>query len=233
MALPTLLLTRTRDRAQAFAQALDPAALGRVRVMIAPLLAISPTKTPLVLDEMQQVIFTSANGVLHAPPGQGRVAFCVGAHTTQQAIAQGWSATLAGDTAKELIATLSKTPPKGPLLHLGGTHTRGDIAQILTASGVKTRHVALYDQTLLPLEQRAIVALRGPCIVPVFSPRTAAHLVRSAKGKLERASVVALSDAVAEPFRTEKTKNLVIIQAPQAVYMRKAVENLCRTVTLP
>ncbi len=233
MAPPTLLLTRPHDAALAFVATLDAAVLTGVRVVIAPLMEIAGTGNPPQLDGMRGVIFTSANGVFHAPDGAGRTAYCVGVQTTQKAIAHGWNAQQAGDTAQELIAALRASPPAAPLLHLAGAHTRGDIAPTLTVAGIKTDYIALYEQRFLPLDGRALKALEGPCIVPVFSPRSGVQLVAEAKGRLENAHIIAFSGAVADAFPREKFAQLVVIPAPQAVYMRKAVENLCKTLCLP
>ena len=234
MAPPILLLTRPLESAHAFAASLDPAALAGVRVVIAPLMGIVGTGASIDLTGVHGVIFTSANGVMHAPDGAGRRAYCVGAKTTQSALARGWRAQQRGDTARELVHSLQSDLPDAPLLHLAGEHTRGDIATTLTAAGVVTEHISLYAQTLLPLEPQALEALDGgPCIVPVFSPRSAAHLVRQATGHLAQAYVVALSGAVAAPFRNENIARLVELPAPQTIYTCKAVENLCRTLCLP
>lgn len=233
MALPSLLITRPFDSAAAFAASLDPAALTAVRVVIAPLMKIVPTGQPYGLGEHHAVIFTSANAVAHVPAGAGRMAYCVGEKTRQAALARGWKAQKAGDTAQELVATLQADLPNVPLLHLGGVHTRGDIAQRLTSSGLKTAHVAVYEQHLLPMAKTAVEALKAPCIIPVFSPRSAAHLVQIAKGDLGNAFVIALSSAVAAPFEREKLAQLVVISAPQTIYMRNAVENMCKSICLP
>lgn len=230
---PVLLLTRPRISAEAFAGALDPIALDSVNVVIAPLMEVLSTGRSEILAVGQEVIFTSSNGVLHAPDGQGRIAYCVGAQTTKQAIARGWNATQLGQTARELIAALCNSPPKGGLLHLGGTHTLGDIAQTLTSNGINTRHIPLYDQRLLVLKSEAFLALEGQCIAPVFSLRTAERLVREATGRLGNAHIVALSEAVAVPFYGETTAELLILDNPQAVSMVKAVENLCRILSPP
>lgn len=229
----TLLLTRPRNSAQAFMSSLDTRALAAVQVMIAPLMEISATDVVVDLKGEAAVIFTSANGVSHAPDGQGRTAFCVGGQTTSAANARGWIAQQVGETALELIEMLKIARPCPPLLHLGGTHTRGRIAQNLTQAGIETRHIALYTQTLLPMDVGAITALGGRCVVPIFSPRTAEQLVREAHGQLGHAHIVALSSAVAAPLNGENTGQLIILQAPQSVYMRKAVENLCLTLSLP
>jgi uroporphyrinogen-III synthase len=233
MVLPTLLLTRPRDSANAFAATLDPAALARVRVVIAPLMRIAATGATVEMAGIRGVIFTSGNGVIHAPPAQGLSAYCVGAQTTHTARALGWQAQQMGDTAQQLTAALMAAPPALPLLHLGGVHTRGEIAQTLTLVGITTAHVAVYDQILVPLDTAALEALEGQCIVPVFSPRSAVALMGQAGGRLHQAHVVALSDSVAAPFGGELTASMTIPERPQTAYMRKGVENLCLNLSLP
>lgn len=233
MALPTLLLTRPHENAEAFAASLDPVARAGVRIVIAPLMEIVGTRVAPEMEPTAAAIFTSANGVLFAPRGQGRLAFCVGARTTEQARIAGWLATQAGNTAQELIANLSASPPAAPLWHLGGEHTIGDIATSLTAVGIVTRHVTLYHQALLPLDPAARNALEHPSIVPVFSRRSAQQLVDEAQNILGKAHIIALSDSVAAPFAKETCAECFILPSPQAIYMRKAVENLCLTLSLP
>lgn len=233
MAPPTLLLTRPAESAQAFVDSLDPDAVAAVQVVIAPLMEIVGTGSIVRVAKGQSVIFTSANGVSFAPDGAGRTAYCVGLKTTQKATSRGWNAQQSGDTAQDLILTLQAAPPMAPLLHLGGEHTRGDIAQTLSDAGIATTHIALYTQHLLPLNSVAMDALRAPCIVPVFSPRSAMQLLNEADGNLENAHIIALSGAVAAVFPRECRGSMLVLPAPQAVYMRKAVENLCKTFGPP
>lgn len=230
---PTLLLTRPVASAQAFQALLDPGAVSKVKVVISPLLEIVATGRVPQIGPTQGVIFTSANGVLNAPVGAGRTAFCVGVQTTEQARKRGWHAATVGETAQELIQALTSQPPDTPLLHLAGVHTRGDIAQTLSARGITTTHHALYDQVLVPLSDVARAALRGPCIIPVFSPRSAEHLVNQAAGQLGQAHLLALSSTVAVPFRGESIANLFILPAPRTIYMCKEVEKLCLALSLP
>ncbi|MEH6646190.1 uroporphyrinogen-III synthase [Sulfitobacter sp.] len=233
MVLPTLLLTRPAASAKAFADSLNTSVLSRVRLVISPLLEISGMGIIPSLTQVGGVIFTSANGVLHAPKGEDRPAYCVGAQTTAEATAHGWAAQQMGDTAQELIAALCADPPKCPLLHLSGRHTRGDIAQTLKSAGVDTERVTIYEQRLLGLNAAAHRVLESPCIIPVFSPRSAAQLAKEAHGNLGQAYIIALSDAVALPLAGEKTRNLTVLPAPQAVIMREALENLCLNLSLP
>jgi uroporphyrinogen-III synthase len=223
----TLLLTRPNHSAQAFVARLSAEVREAADVVIAPLMEVVGLEIKPDLSGIAGVAFTSANGVLHAPLGEGRVAFCVGARTTEAAKAHGWRAQQVGKTAQELIEAFKITPPSGPILHLGGRHTRGDIAKNLTEVGIQARHIALYDQRLLPLSGEGHAALSSRCILPVFSPRTAHHLAYQAHGSLGNAYIVALSEAVAGPLRGEKTAQLFILPTPDAVYMSKVVENLC------
>lgn len=230
---PTLLLTRPRPSAEAFAARLDPKALARVRLVISPVIEIVSTGMVPQVGPTQSVIFTSGNAVARAPEGAGRGAYCVGAQTTAQARGRGWVAQQRGETAEELVAALMACPPKGPLMHLGGVHTRGDVAQRLTQAGIETVHHALYDQQVVPLTDAAHAALLGPCIIPVFSPRSAAQLIKQASGQLGQAHVIALSPPIAALFRREMTTSLFILPAPRRIYMCKHVEKLCLSVTLP
>ncbi len=232
MARPSLLLTRPAPSATRFAETLDPRARAAVDIVIAPLMEIVARDTAFDLQGIAGVIFTSANGVGHAPRGEGRPAYCVGSRTTALARASGWQAQQAGENAQELIAALRASPPPGPLLHLGGAHTIGDIAQNLGAAGIETRHVALYTQELLRLSREAREALGRPCIVPVFSPRTAQQLAKEAHGHLTHAHLVALSPAVASPLAQQRAASLHILPTPQAQGMRIAVENLCLSSSL-
>ncbi len=229
MAEPTLLLTRPRAQSARFAAHLDT---GAARVLIAPLMQIEGTDTDPDIDGFAGVIFTSLNGVAHAPEGQGRAAYCVGAGTTREARARGWAAVQSGETALELIADVQARRPRGPLLHLAGAHTRGDIAEALSDAGMPARRLTLYRQILLPLEGEARAALQTPCIVPLFSPRTAVHFAKEAGNHAPAIHLVALSSAVAAPLRAMTVANLLVLDAPQTILMRKAVENLCVTRAL-
>lgn len=233
MIRPTLLLTRPRSSAQAFVAMLDVAALARVRVVISPVMKIVSLDVAPRIDQDHGVVFTSMNGVLHAPMGAGRKAYCVGANTTDQARVRGWDAQMAGENAKEFIDTLADVLPKMPLLHLAGVHTHGDIAETLSMLGIRTEHISIYDQALVPLTDVARVALEGPCIVPVFSARSAQQLADQAAGQLGLAQLIALSDAVAAPLHGEKAANLTVLSAPRVQYMCKEVEKLCLAFSSP
>lgn len=233
MIRPTLLLTRPRPSAQAFLALLQVGALARVRVVISPVMKIIALGDAPHIGQGNGVIFTSANGVLHAPMGERRKAYCVGASTTDQARMRGWDAQMAGENAQELIEMLKAQPPSAPLLHLAGVHTRGNIAEKLSVNGIQVQHKAVYDQVLTSLSDAARAALKGPCIVPVFSARSAQQLADQAAGQLGLAQLITLSDAVATPLRGERAANLTVLPAPRMQYMCKEVEKLCLAFSLP
>ena len=69
MPQPRLLLTRPQLGAAQFLERLSPAL--RMGAVISPLVEIAPTALMVDLTPFAGVIFTSANGVAHAPAGGG------------------------------------------------------------------------------------------------------------------------------------------------------------------
>ncbi|WP_295508078.1 uroporphyrinogen-III synthase [uncultured Sulfitobacter sp.] len=234
MTLPVLIMTRPALASQRFVDAIKPEVLAKLALITSPLLKIMPTDAVVDLTRYRGVIFTSANGVDHAGNGDGFPGYCVGARTAEAARQRGWNASVLGQNADELIENLIKAPPPAPLLHIGGVHQRGDIAARLTAAGVQTDVVAVYDQQLLPLSMAAQTALAAgiPCIVPLFSPRTATQFVADC-ANLHKAVVIALSDAVAKPLAQSDIGKLVVADCPNAASMHIALETAVDWATLP
>ncbi|OWU76153.1 hypothetical protein ATO3_06405 [Marinibacterium profundimaris] len=225
-------MTRPQEASEALAARIDCPGL---RVVISPVMRIEgrAVQPPA---EAAGLIFTSAHGVAEAARQdllRDLPVFAVGEATAQAARANGWPATCAGLTADELVETLSRHPPETPLLHLRGTHARGDIAGRLTRAGLPTTEAVIYDQVAQPLSSRARDALNGadPVILPVFSPRSARLLVANLK-PLAPLHVVALSSAVAEAFHGFDTASLHICESPGREEMDAALNalalGLCR-----
>ncbi|WP_237278024.1 uroporphyrinogen-III synthase [Sulfitobacter sp. M39] len=224
MTKPALILTRPAPACAAFAASLPAALLSRVRVVTSPLLRILPTAAPVDLGGIGGVIFTSANGVAHGPKGGTLPAYCVGEATAQAAAAKGWQVAFHAPDAARLLSMIKAHHPAAPLLHLRGTHQRGDIAERLTQGGLPTRAVALYDQQALPLTRDAQAALAdGPSIVPLFSPRTAAQFADQAHD-LQRSTIIALSPAVAEALDRTVVQQILIAPEPTATSLRFTLE---------
>lgn len=234
MTKPTLLMTRAMPASQQFVAGLDPQLMQDVTVLMSPMLDIVPTRNTPASENYSAVIFTSSNGVLYAPPGAGRTAHCVGTRTAEQAKAGGWRVDLVCRDAQELIAALIKRAPLGPFLHIAGAHRRGDIAQTLCAANLPTQVHVAYTQPLLPLTQAAKSALfgEGRVIVPLFSPRVAAHFASQAVCNAQ-VHILTMSRAVADALGQSCAGRVHIAPDPTGQEMREGVENLLRCDSLP
>ena len=179
------------------------------------------------MAEDATAIFTSSNGVRFAPPSLGRRAYCVGERTTAAAQKAGWDSVCAGQNAQELIKYISDLSPTGELYHLCGVHLRGGVVDALVEIGLKAQRVVLYDQVLLPLPPAALAALKSETltIVPLFSPRAAAHFAALSPVNA-KITIVALSDAVALAVQNISIFEKVVAAEPTAKSMLIAIENL-------
>jgi len=148
-------------------------------------------------------------------------AWCVGAHTAAVARTLGFAATAAGADAEALVAALSARPPAAPLLHPRGVHARGDIAARLSAAGIPTAEVVVYDQRALPLSPAALAAAAGsaPLVVPLFSPRTAALAAAGLRGAAAPLRAAAISPAVAEAWARAGGTPAAVAVRPDAAAM--------------
>jgi uroporphyrinogen-III synthase len=239
---PVLLLTRPRDQAERFAaEAL--AALGPLRVVIAPLVAIVPR--PLTLDPapFAGLIFTSENGVRCLGPQpalHGRPAWCVGPRTAAAAAAAGFAVqplAEAGGDAEALIRSLRAARPALPLLHLRGAQAVTDLSGRLSAEGLACAEAVVYAQTEVPPPPEALAALSGPApvLLPLFSPasaRRAARLVGMAAAGAPGVAV-AISEAAAARWRAGVAKGaagrfggwtVAVAPRPDASGMLEALE---------
>ncbi|WP_424966247.1 uroporphyrinogen-III synthase [Dinoroseobacter sp. S375] len=214
-----VLLTRPRAQAEAFAATL-PDTLAPV---ITPLLRIETRDGLMPAPPEVTLIFTSANGVARypaAPDRAGQRALCVGARTAELARAAGYDAQSAEGTAEDVLA-LALTQP-GPFLHIRGAHARGEIAARLRAAGKDARDCIAYDQLPCPLTDAARAALTGPCLVPLFSPRTAAIFAAECPAAPD-ARIVAMSTAVASALDGSAYAGVETLKTPTAAAMRAAL----------
>ncbi|MGI1662212.1 uroporphyrinogen-III synthase [Palleronia sp. KMU-117] len=180
---PILLLTRPAAQSERFFAQCE-AALGHpVEAIVSPVIAIVAREFDHDASGLAGVIFTSENAVAalgDAPWRTGLRAWCVGRQTAEAAAAAGFDAVSADGDAADLVALILADRPEGPLLHLRGAHVADDTAARLTAGGVPTKAVVIYDQVAQPLTPAARRWLRGsdrPVLLPLFSPRSA-RLVR-------------------------------------------------------
>jgi uroporphyrinogen-III synthase len=222
-----LLMTRPQEASARFVSQLPKELQAALKLIPAPLMRVSPLGDQISYEGYQGVIFTSANGVAAAGHAPGPLpAYCVGQRTTEAAKGAGWQAQFCGATAAALVARLSAAPPRSPLLHLHGRHTRGDVANQLTASGLPCKGQVIYAQKLLPLSPgvRQEISAQSDVIVPLFSPRTARHFASLGLDHVNL-TLIALSESVAAEVKGLNYKDLRVSKAPDAISMAEMVRD--------
>lgn len=203
--LPAFLLTRPAVQSERFAGQLRQRFGQDIAVTISPLLAPHFLTAALPDGSYDALIFTSETGVAAFqslrphPKAMPDRCYCVGKRTAKAALSAGLEPVSADGDASDLI-TLIRKQGQARLLHICGAHSRGDVAQRLTNSGIETDVCILYEQIEQPLSPAAIDLLQGerPVLVPLFSPRSAALFYQqiSSLTPLAPLTFAALSKAV-------------------------------------
>jgi uroporphyrinogen-III synthase len=194
-----ILLTRPPDQGARFAAMLKdrhPTA----EVLESPLLSMRYLIPDLPDGRFAAVIFTSENAVTAALPLRDRLpgaAFAVGDRTATAAHAAGFATQSAQGDADALVALLTSANP-GPVLHLHGQETRGEVVPRLRAAGLQAEGVTVYVQEPQGLSDAAKVWLADtrPVIAPLFSPRTATLFSTAATNARAPLWLVSMSPAV-------------------------------------
>lgn len=194
-----ILLTRPLDQGARFATMLRDRFPG-VDVLESPLLSVRYLTPDLPAGPFAAVIFTSENAVTAALPWRDRLprtAFAVGDRTATAARAVGFATQSAQGDADTLVALLTAANP-GPLLHLHGAETRGEVVPRLLAAGIAAQGVTVYVQEPQGFSDaaKAWLADTRPVIAPLFSPRTAALFSAGAAGARAPLWLVSMSPAV-------------------------------------
>ncbi|NHF73728.1 uroporphyrinogen-III synthase [Paracoccus xiamenensis] len=211
MTAPLCLLTRPLAQSESFA-----AGLPGVDCLIAPILRIEALPFDAALAEgAPGLIFTSANAVPFAGPGNGRQALVVGPQTAVAARAAGFTVEEGPGDAEGMMPLLSG---RGDWLHLHGRHR---------ARALPTQGIAVYDQVAQPLSQPARAALAGarPVILPLFSPRSAALLSDAVAGAQAPIATVAISTRADAAYRGPVRLRL-IADRPEGAAMQRVVRSL-------
>jgi len=231
-----LLLTRPRDESDALAALL--ATRGH-RALVEPLLdVVYRPDAALDAEGMQAVLLTSANGA-RAVAGRAELlalpAFAVGAATADAARAAGFARVESADGDVEALAALVKgklRPADGALLHVRGSEVAGDLAALL--AGFEVRPAVLYEakpaEALSPAAQAALRAGEVDGVL-LFSPRTAASLVRLAEAAQLQASFAqmtafCLSEAVAAAAKPLPWRRLAVAARPEQNALLELLELL-------
>jgi len=210
----------------------DTAALLKARghePLVAPLLVVRfHDGHPLHLDNVQALLFTSANGARAFARRSSRrdfKVFAVGTQTAQAARDAGFSevANAAGD-AIDLVQLVHRScsPEGGALLHAAGAEAEGRLARGLTEAGYAVRTDVLYDVPsvdALPDAARSALTAEALDAVLLFSARSAAafaDLVNKAalRERCARLVFCCISEAAAEPVKTFPAKAIRIAARP-------------------
>lgn len=230
---PLLLLTRPRAASERFVQELAEDGISGFTPVISPLIEVEPTGPLPPMEGITGLIFTSANAVrAYAELGGAPLPLCyaVGEATARAARDLGMAPRVAGGDAESLLAAILGDAPGGQLLHLRGTHARGDLAARLGAAGQPCLEAVIYDQPTRPLTAEAIAALQGrlPVVVPLFSPRTARIFVDAAAAVSATAPLFAayMSAEVAGACSGHYVLDSDIVSRPEGQLMRKSVGKL-------
>lgn len=215
---PTLIVTRPAPQGEAFAKAIAARWGGALQIILSPLLAIQPIPVATDLNDITGVIFTSANGVAAAGDlrlSQGLTAWCVGQKTAALAQSAGFDPIIGPGDAAGLVQLIIDRAPAGPLAHIRGQHSRGDVCAHLNQSSVSCVEVIAYDQAVCPLTLEAKEALKGkePIVFPLFSPRTVAILTKEAPFGAP-VYLVMMSEAVKDAAANLKSESVAVAAQP-------------------
>jgi uroporphyrinogen-III synthase len=241
--LPAFLLTRPAALNARFADALRGRFGPDLAITASPLIAPELLDTSFPLGPWGGLIFTSETGVaafVHHPARPDdlpKTAFCVGDRTAEAALLAGLVPVSADGDAVALIALIRKLQPPGPLLHICGANTRGDVAKKLSALGHSATAFVLYAQheQMLDAAAQALLLSARPVLAPLLSPRTAA-LFRAQLATLPRRAPLicaALSDAVADELAGMDNMFVCRATKPTAESLIKAIEGYLVAQQLP
>jgi len=204
-----VLITRPREDAEETAHLLEERG---IKVATESMLAIVPVAAPDVsLEDVQAILFTSANGVraLAAIQQERDIpVYTVGDASARAARLAGYDDVHSAGGDVETLAKLvaeSLEPGDGKLLHPAASVVAGDLKGLLAESGFQVDKVRMYEsRPAVALTDALIDALKNVSISAAFffSPRTAKTFVSLAQKAgvqtyLSNVTAYALSKAVA------------------------------------
>lgn len=204
------------------------ATAGRVRALgfdplAAPLLSVEALDTPLDLDGVGAIAFTSTNAVqAFAARSDWRAVpvFTVGDATARAARKAGFAEVVSADGDMiALIRLLAEAKPEGVVLHPCGRRLAGDLLGGLKRAGLTGRDLTLYDTPAapaLPQTVQAALAAHEVAAVLLHSPRAAEILAALGPG-YDYAETLALgfSPACLGPIRPLGFADLIQAKRPR------------------
>jgi len=198
-------------------------------VLLEPLLKVNFFDGDLPeLSEFQALLFTSRNGVrayCRLSDHRGLTVYAVGDGTAQAAREAGFhQVESAGGNVEALVLLVSARAivSGGPLLHIAGSITAGNLAGDLEAVGFRVRRAVLYESVRASaFSTRTTQAFEDGDIgwVTLFSPRTARTFASLVKRQgiarcLRETDAVCLSGAVADEVEQIPWRAIKIAEKP-------------------
>ena len=234
---PTLLLTRPEAQSRRFAQSFAARFGDDWPMIIAPLMEVVPLMPEVPAAEA--LIFTSETGVssfLHIEAAAGRRAYCVGARTAKVAQEAGFETIVGpgdGRGLADLIEGLHRQGAlgKGPMLHAHGAKVAFNLSAHLSAAGIETHQAVVYEQMPIgfPRHVRALLTVRIPLLVPLFSPRSAELFAFEARDTDARLLLCPISRNAAEKLHGLPQARIEIAEFPDAASVMDAMERQIRS----
>lgn len=215
-----VIVTRTQPGADETAARL--AELGYLPILSPMLRIVETGMDPASLAGVQDIIFTSANGVRAFGSANrdaaGFTAWCVGPSTALAAREAGFGRVVEGDGDASDLGRLilsARADISGPLLHIANDAAAGNLVARLRQAGLDARFAAAYQTAPAgSLSRDAHAALaEGPAILLVHSAKGADAIVQSGAG-LTAALIVAISAPAAAPFESAAISGLWIAERP-------------------
>ncbi len=226
-----VLLVRAKAQSERYADELRDTLAMNIDIIISPLLRIEAVKTGIDYDDVHTLLFTSSNAVGEFVRRESRrdiPCLCVGNRTTEKAVSAGFTAISANGTADDLL-DLSKRHAigkTGKFLHLRGKHVARALVESLNEDGLKAEQVVIYEQASQALSKQALEKLQSQrnIIVPLFSPRSAALLLKQVKGSdLRGLSAVCISHNVADVVRAAPFRDVHIAKEPTSADVTREI----------
>lgn len=223
---PILIVTRPKPLADEFAETLHDA---DVELVVSPMLDLRATGDVGCLPPDLPLIFSSRTALMIADAQaelSGHSAYVVGDRTGAEAARLGVELLGQAETAEELSKKILADQPQ-KLLHLGGDKTAWPLAETLISNGIETEYRVIYHQVALTLSEQAHACFRGerPVLLPLFSPRSAAILLKEVEQIHGSAPLhlIAISAAALAPWDDIGCASKVIAERPNAIEMRQKI----------
>jgi len=220
------LVTRPQEDAAGLAEALRARGIEPV---IEPMLSVvTETADPISLENVQAILFSSANGVREFARREARrdlPVYAVGDASARAASAAGFtkvkSAGRDAETLAKLVAAELK-PAGGALLHPRGRDTTGHLDTALKAAGFELRDPVVYRAEAarsLSETLRKSLADGSVDFALFFSPRTARGFAAAAQdaglgAAMRKVTAVCLSQAVADALAPLSFVKVIVAAAP-------------------